>query len=92
MISLLQDLYIYVSEQKEFGDFNNSDSLVWTKKDLQYGDWYSGENSDGIYSFSTQFPASEVYVGIMLSLNTGKVFVFRSMSRTTARSTCTRSS
>ena len=60
VISFLQDLYIYVSEQKEFGDFNNSDALIWTKKDLQYGDWSTGENNDGIYTFSTSFPASEV--------------------------------
>lgn len=53
------DLYIYVSEQKDFGDFNNSNALIWTKEGLVYGDWYSGENGDGTYSFSTTIPASE---------------------------------
>ena len=50
---------MYVSEQEVFGDFNNSDSLIWVKEGLEYGDWYSGENGDGTYSFSASFPASE---------------------------------
>jgi hypothetical protein len=55
----VMDLYIFVSEQQEFGDFNNSDALVWTKKGLEYGDWYSGPTGDAIYTHSVTFPAPE---------------------------------
>jgi len=54
------DLYVYVSEQEVFGDFNNSESLIWVKEGLEYGDWYSGPNGDATYSFSTILKASEV--------------------------------
>ena len=56
----MMDLYIYVNEQEEFGAFNDSEALIWTKKDLMYGDWYSGENGDATYSHSTQLKATEV--------------------------------
>ncbi|NWZ88495.1 CLPT1 protein, partial [Poecile atricapillus] len=32
-----------------FTDFNLSSALFWEKRDLVYGDWTSGENSDGCY-------------------------------------------
>ncbi len=51
---------MFVSEQEVFGDFNNSEALVWMKEGLEYGDWYSGPNGDGTYSFSASIPASEV--------------------------------
>jgi len=53
------DFYVFVSEQVEFGDFNNSEALVWTKKGLSYGDWDSGPNGDATYSASKAFPVSE---------------------------------
>jgi len=53
------DLYVYLSESEEFAAFKDVDSLIWTKTGLVYGDWYSGENEDGTYSFSTQFDASK---------------------------------
>lgn len=55
-----QDLYVFVSEQETFGDFNDSDSLVWMKEGLEYGDWYSGPNGDGTFTFSASVTASEV--------------------------------
>ena len=51
---------MYMSESEEFAAFKDVDSLVWTKTGLVYGDWYSGENEDGTYSFSTQFDVTEV--------------------------------
>lgn len=55
-----QDLYVYVSEKAEFSEFNDSTALIWSKMDMWYGDFYSGENLDGTYSFSTTLPTSEV--------------------------------
>jgi len=53
------DLYVYLSENQEFNGFKDPSALVWTKKGLIYGDWYSGNDGDGCYSFSTSFPTSE---------------------------------
>ena len=53
------DLYVYLSEAEEFAAFKDVGALVWKQTGLVYGDWYSGENQDGTYSFSTNFPVSE---------------------------------
>ncbi|NXH18327.1 CLPT1 protein, partial [Bucco capensis] len=45
----LMDLYVYISEHEHFTDFNVSSALFWQQRDLVYGDWTSGENSDGCY-------------------------------------------
>lgn len=42
-------MYIYLSEQDDFTDFNNEDALFWSLKGLEYGDWTSGPNGDGSY-------------------------------------------
>ena len=55
----LFDLYVYLSEAEEFAAFKDVDSLVWKQTGLTYGDWYSGENGDGTYSFSSKFDVSE---------------------------------
>lgn len=57
----LMDLYVYVSEKTEFTDFNDSSALVWVKNDLWYGDYYSGENEDGTYTFTTTIPTTETF-------------------------------
>ncbi|KAF9983323.1 hypothetical protein BGZ65_001920 [Modicella reniformis] len=33
------DLFVYVSEEQDFNDFNNKDSLVWRTNDIEIGDW-----------------------------------------------------
>ena len=45
-----------------------------------YGDWYSGPNEDGTFSFSTQFEASEVtslvtWLNVELSVSFFKFFL-----------------
>ena len=56
---ILFDLHVFLSEDPEFVDFNDTGALIWTKKDLVYGDWESGPDGDGTYTFSTQIEASE---------------------------------
>ena len=34
---LLFDLHVFLSEDREFVNFNDSGALIWTKKDLEYG-------------------------------------------------------
>jgi len=53
------DMYVYVSEQEEFGEFNVPESLVWKKEGLSYGNWEQGPNMDSIFELSTQIPLSE---------------------------------
>jgi len=53
------DLYVYLSEQQEFGEFDVPGSLVWKKEGLRYGNWEQGSNADSIFEFSTQLPLSE---------------------------------
>jgi len=53
------DLYVYISEQPEFGEFKNPDSLVWVERGLVYGDWEGGPNKDGTFVKQTQIVASE---------------------------------
>merc|ERR1719411_1632226 len=53
------DMYVYLSEQEDFNDFNMPESLIWKKLGLKFGDWTDGENSDSIFEFSSQISASE---------------------------------
>ena len=60
-----------MSEKTDFNDFNDSSALIWTKLDLWYGDFYSGENQDGTYSFSTTLTTSEVNYKARMHANLG---------------------
>nr|CAD7608278.1 unnamed protein product [Timema genevievae] len=53
------DLYVYISERKDFSEFNNPDSLVWRQDGLTYGDWTSGPVGDGSRTMSTNIKTSE---------------------------------
>lgn len=53
------DMYVYVSEQEFFNDFNNPSALFWTKRNLIYGDWSSGNDEEGTYTFSKTIIPSE---------------------------------
>ena len=58
-IFFFQDMYIYLSENEYYNNFDE-ESLFWAKKGLVYGDWEAGPNGDGSFSLSSSFPASEV--------------------------------
>ncbi|GAB1610271.1 cleft lip and palate transmembrane protein 1 homolog [Argonauta hians] len=45
----LMDMYVYISEQEVFSDFDNPESEFWVQKRLVYGDWTSGIDKDGSY-------------------------------------------
>merc|ERR1719225_1648861 len=53
------DMYVYLSEQEVFSEFNVPESLVWKKEGLVYGSWDQGPNSDSIFELQTQVKASE---------------------------------
>eukprot|EP00092_Neocalanus_flemingeri_P010752 GFUD01011581.1.p1 GENE.GFUD01011581.1~~GFUD01011581.1.p1 ORF type:complete len:671 (-),score=212.77 GFUD01011581.1:523-2535(-) len=53
------DMYVFVSEQQEFGEFHIPETLVWKKEGLIYGNWEQGPNEDSIFEFATQIPVSE---------------------------------
>lgn len=49
------DLYMYISEEETFSDFDNEEALVWKKTGLVYGDWTSGPKGDGTYEKFVEF-------------------------------------
>ncbi|XP_006822532.1 uncharacterized protein LOC102801376, partial [Saccoglossus kowalevskii] len=55
----MMDLRIYISENEFFTQFNESKYLLWEENNLEYGDWISGPNGDGSYSYSGQIEATE---------------------------------
>ena len=55
----LQDMYVYLSEFMDYNAFDEKD-LFWSKKGLVYGDWESGPNKDGTFTFAGSVQASEV--------------------------------
>ena len=55
-----QDMYVFVSEQEKFTNFNDEKSLFWLEEELSYGDWLSGIKGDGSYEKHGKLPISEV--------------------------------
>lgn len=53
------DLYVYISEQHEFGEFDIPERLVWKKEDLLFGNWNQGPSEDSIFEIDTQISVSD---------------------------------
>ena len=53
-------MYVYVNEAQNFNALNKSDSLVWTKKGLIYGEWTFGPNEDNTLFHKTTIKTTEV--------------------------------
>uniref|UniRef100_A0A8C9J4Q3 CLPTM1 regulator of GABA type A receptor forward trafficking n=1 Tax=Panthera tigris altaica TaxID=74533 RepID=A0A8C9J4Q3_PANTA len=56
----LMNLHVYISEHEHFTDFNATSALFWEQHDLVYGDWTSGENSDGCYEHFAELDIPQV--------------------------------
>lgn len=54
------DLYVYTSDMYNFNDFNNNSSLFWHLKNIEYGDWNAGPNSDGTFQTYSFINPTEV--------------------------------
>lgn len=63
------DLYVYISDQHDYVDFENPQSLIWYKDGLIYGDWSSGADGDGTYTQSTKIQATQNL------LNNGSIYI-----------------
>lgn len=61
-------MYVYVSEDLPFSDFNNKEALFWLEEELNYGDWTSGFNNDGSYERSGVITATEVLDTLSLEM------------------------
>ena len=55
-----QDLYVYVTQDENFSEFNETESLLWYQRDLVYGDWATGDNRDGCYELYQEMDIPEV--------------------------------
>ncbi|XP_037090685.1 uncharacterized protein LOC119110915 [Pollicipes pollicipes] len=63
------DLYVYVSESADGPDFSRPEQLAWRQLGLQYGDWTSGPDGNGIFSHKLIYRPSEAV------LNNGSVYL-----------------
>lgn len=55
----VMDMYVFLSEDEIFTNFDDPDALIWSKKGLVYGDWTGGPNGDGTYNFYMKIEPSE---------------------------------
>lgn len=72
----MQDLLVYISENEKLPDFNDPAQHVWTLPGLTFGDWYSGENMDGIHTFETDLVVPEIVQnnGSFVSYDSSRTF------------------
>lgn len=55
----VMDMYVFLSEDEMFTNFDDPDALIWTKKGLVYGDWTGGPDGDGTHNFYMKIQTSE---------------------------------
>ena len=53
-------MYVYISESEDFKQFDDPKALYWSIKDIEYGNWYIGENKDGVFINDDKFELTEV--------------------------------
>ena len=54
------DFFVYVAENEFSPNFSDINQLIWSQKNIIYGDWTGGPNQDSTYEFKTNIPISEV--------------------------------
>ena len=62
-------MYVYLSEDEFFTDFDNKKALFWLEEELSYGDWIGGDNKDGSFEMAGKIETPEVDL-----LNSGNFF------------------
>ena len=72
----LMDFFVFVSENEYHPNFSDINQLIWSQKNIMYGDWYGGPNLDSTYEFKTNIEISErvqnngsIYLHIFLVRN-----------------------
>lgn len=53
------EMYVFLSENEQYPDFDNPHSLIWKHDNLVYGDWTGGPYEDGTYKLSTKLSTTE---------------------------------
>ena len=48
------DVYVYISEQQEFGEFDMDSTLHWKLEGINFGKWDQGIEGDSIFVKDTQ--------------------------------------
>lgn len=62
------DFFVYVAENEFSPNFSDINQLIWSQKNIIYGDWTGGPNQDSTYEFKTNIPISEVMCVLSLLL------------------------
>ncbi|CAG9859281.1 unnamed protein product [Phyllotreta striolata] len=52
------NLYIYLSENETMDNYSDA-NVFWQKRGLKYGDWTSGIDNDGCYTFEKEVPITD---------------------------------
>lgn len=70
------DFFVYVGENEFNPNFSDINELIWSQKNIIYGDWYGGPNQNSVYDFKTNIPISErvqnngsIYIHVYLVRN-----------------------
>ena len=53
-------MYVYISENEKFTEFNDEKYLHWKLENIEYGNWYDGLNQDGQFTHSSQIALTPV--------------------------------
>jgi hypothetical protein len=53
-------MYVYISENEKFTEYDDPAALFWLEEDLVYGDWTAGKDDDGSLTHTGTIPLSEV--------------------------------
>lgn len=54
------DIYVYITEDSKFDEFENERALFWMIADVEYGNWNIGPNADGNLLFENQIELTPV--------------------------------
>lgn len=54
-------MYVYISENENFVEFQDAQSLFWKQREITYGDWSTGPLQDGSFTKHSQIQATQVH-------------------------------
>lgn len=54
------DMYVYLSESDYFDNFADPKALYWYLPSIEYGNWNSGPQKDGIFTLNGDFELTKV--------------------------------
>jgi hypothetical protein len=53
-------MYVYISENDKFTQFDDEANLIWNLEEIEYGNWNIGPNNDGTFTKLSKIQLTEV--------------------------------